>query len=116
MTAYAIAHLRTPTVNDDVAEYLERIQGTLDRFGGRFLVHGGTVDILEGMWPGTVVVIEFPDTDSAHSWYNSHEYQEILPLRTSNIEGDAVIVAGVGPGYDAALTAAAMRAAANEAS
>ena len=38
--AYAIAHLRTPQFNDDVLDYLERIQATLDPFGGRFLVHG----------------------------------------------------------------------------
>ncbi|MFC7548652.1 DUF1330 domain-containing protein [Plantactinospora sp. GCM10030261] len=110
MAGYAIAHLRTPTGNDEVFEYLERIQATLDPFNGRFLVHGGTVDVLEGTWPGTIVIIEFPDTDSAHAWYDSAEYQTILPLRTGNIEGEAVIVAGVEPGYDASMTAATMRA------
>ena len=39
MTAYAIAHLRNPNINDDVLDYIERIQDTLDPFGGRFLVH-----------------------------------------------------------------------------
>ena len=58
--AYAIAHLRTPRINDDVIEYIERIQATLDPFGGRSLVHGGEVDVKEGPWPGTIVVIEFP--------------------------------------------------------
>ena len=38
-TAYAVAHLRTPTLNEDVVEYLERIQDTMDPFGGRFAVH-----------------------------------------------------------------------------
>ncbi|GAB3836514.1 DUF1330 domain-containing protein [Micromonospora andamanensis] len=116
MAGYAIAHLRTPTANDEVFEYLERIQATLDPFNGRFLVHGGALDVLEGTWPGAVVVIEFPDTDSAHSWYDSAAYQAILPLRTGNIEADAVIVAGVGPAYDASSTAAAMRAQINGAS
>ena len=44
-SAYAIAHLRTPQLNDDVLDYLERIQATLDPFGGRFLVHGAEVEI-----------------------------------------------------------------------
>ena len=52
MTAYAIAHLRTPQVNDDVLEYLDRIQPTLDPFDGRFVVHGATVEVLEGSGPG----------------------------------------------------------------
>ena len=109
-TAYAIAHLRDPQINDDVLEYLERIQSTLDPFGGRFVVHGATVDVREGEWPGTIVILEFPDVDRARAWYESSEYQEILPLRTGNIEGDALVVAGVEQPYSAAATAAALRA------
>src|ERR671919_1740009 len=82
MAAYALAHLRTPKINDDVLEYLERIQATLDPYHGRFLVHGAEVDVMEGPWPGTVVVIEFPDVSAAHAWYDSPAYQAILPLRT----------------------------------
>src|SRR5262245_5003535 len=107
MPAYALAHLRTPTVNDDVIEYIDRIQGTLDPFGGRFLVHGPpSVFVAEGDWPGTVVIIEFPDEDAARGWYASPAYLEILPLRTNHIEGDAILVPGVPAGYDARVTAA----------
>ena len=45
MPAYALAHLRTPQINDEVLEYIERIQATLDPYGGRFLVHGAEVDV-----------------------------------------------------------------------
>ena len=110
MTAYAIAHLRTPQINDDVLEYIERIQATLDPHGGRFLVHGAEVDVKEGPWPGTIVIIGFPDLAAAQSWYASPAYQEILPLRTDHIEGSAVIVDGVAPDYDPAHTAARLRA------
>jgi uncharacterized protein (DUF1330 family) len=109
MPAYALAHLRTPQINDEVLEYIERIQATLDPFDGQFLVHGAEVDVKEGPWPGTVVVIEFPDRGAAQAWYDSPAYQAILPLRTDNIDGSAVIVAGVGPDYDPAHTAAALR-------
>ena len=91
-SAYAIAHLRTPQLNDDVLDYLERIQATLDPFGGRFLVHGAEVEVIEGTWPGTIVIIEFPGVDEAHRWYESRAYQEILPLRTDHIDGEAIIV------------------------
>jgi uncharacterized protein (DUF1330 family) len=109
MAAYALAHLRTPQINDDVLGYIERIQATLDPFGGRFLVHGATVEVIEGSWPGTVVILEFPAADAARAWYASPAYQEILPLRTTNIEGDTIIVDGVPPNYDAAHTAAVLR-------
>jgi uncharacterized protein (DUF1330 family) len=109
MPAYGLAHLRTPQINDDVLEYIERIQATLDPFGGRFLVHGPQVEVVEGTWPGSVVILEFPDTEAARAWYESPAYQEILPLRTNHIEGDVILVDGVPPGYDPARTAAALR-------
>jgi len=108
MTAYAIAHLHTPQVNPEVIDYIERIQDTLDPFGGRFLVHGAEVVVKEGPFPGTVVVVEFPDVESAEQWYASDGYQAILPLRTSNIDGTAIIVDGVPEGYDPRATAASL--------
>src|SRR5262245_56309398 len=112
MTAYALAHLRTPTINDDTLEYIERIQGTMNPYGGRFLVHGTDVDIVEGEWPGTVVILEFPDLAKARAWYKSPAYQEILPLRIKSIDGDTILVDGVGPDYDAAHTASKLKKAA----
>lgn len=111
MSAYAIAHLHTPTLNDDVFDYLERIQGTLDPFAGRFLVHGPNVEVREGVWPGTIVVIAFPDVIAARGWYESPEYQAILPLRTDHIDGTAIIVEGVADGYDPAALVRAARSA-----
>lgn len=108
--AYAIAHLHDPQINGDVLDYLERIQATLDPFGGRFLVHGATVEVREGDWPGTIVIITFPDVEQARAWYESAGYQEILHLRTDHIHGSAIIVEGVEPDYDVNHTAATLRA------
>ncbi|WBB56747.1 DUF1330 domain-containing protein [Verrucosispora sp. WMMD573] len=110
MPAFALAHLRNPQVNEDILTYLERIQATLEPFGGRFVVHGPEVDVREGEWPGSVVILEFPDRQQAHAWYDSPAYQEILPLRTRHIDASAIIFDGVGPGYDPGQTAAALRA------
>jgi len=107
--AYAIAHLHNPTANEDVVEYLERIQATLDPHHGRFLVHGPAVEVREGEWPGTIVILEFPGLDEARSWYASPAYQDILHLRTDHIDGSAILVRGVPADYDARRTADAMR-------
>ncbi|MFJ7202536.1 DUF1330 domain-containing protein [Streptomyces sp. NPDC098789] len=112
MTAYAIAHIRPDTMHVDVLRYIEEIQATMDPFGGAFLVHGTTPEVLEGPFPGTVVLISFPDLDRARAWYASPAYQEILPLRTRHMPGEVVLLDGVAPGYDATRTAAALREAA----
>ena len=95
MNAYAVAHLRSVDVGPDIVRYLERIDDTLEPFGGRFIIHGGENDVLEGDWPGDLIVIEFPDRASATGWYESPAYQEILHLRTDNSDGAAIIVDGV---------------------
>jgi uncharacterized protein (DUF1330 family) len=110
MAAYALAHLRPVSVNDEVLQYIEAIQETMDPYGGRFLVHGGEVEVEEGNWPGTVVIIEFPDLAAIRAWYASAAYQQILPLRTANVPGDVIIVDGVSPDYHPRTTAAQLRA------
>jgi uncharacterized protein (DUF1330 family) len=112
MSAYAIAHLLPGPAHPDVFEYLEKIQGTLDPFGGHFLVHGGTTHVLEGTWPGATVVLQFPGMDDARAWYASPAYRKILPLRTDHLTGDVILVEGVEPGHDSAGMGEAMRRAA----
>jgi uncharacterized protein (DUF1330 family) len=109
MTAYAFAHLRRAPIHGDVLEYMERLEAILAPFGGRHIVHGGTIDVLEGNWPGDVVIIEFPDMANARSWYRSSIYQEIKPLRTRHLEGEVILVEGVEPGHSSSQKAAELR-------
>ena len=101
MSGYAVAHIREVTMNAEIVTYLEQIDATLAPFGGRFVVHGGEVEPLEGLWPGHVVVIEFPDRGCARDWYWSTAYQSIVRLRTNNSCGDVVLVDGVGLAHKA---------------
>ena len=110
MPAYALAHLYETSNHPEVFEYIERIQSTMDPYGGRFVVHGAMPEVIEGEWPGTLVIIEFPDREQARRWYESAAYQEILHMRTDHIPGAAILVDGVGPNYDAVVTAAKLRA------
>lgn len=101
MTAYAIAHLRDVDLNAEIADYIRLIDETLTPFGGRFLIHGVTPEVMEGPWEGDLVVIAFPDRSAAHAWYASPAYQAILPLRTRNSRSAAIILNGVPDGYKA---------------
>ena len=95
MSAYAVAHMRQVTMGPPIVEYLERIDATLAPFDGRFVVHGGQVEVVEGTWPGHLIVIEFPDRARAHAWYHSAAYQQIVALRTDNSDSDVIVVDGV---------------------
>jgi len=102
MTAYAIAHLEDVRLGPEIIDYIKRIDETLVPFEGRFLIHGATPEIVEGPWPGDLVVIAFPDLERARAWYGSPAYRAILPLRTENSRSVTMIVKGVEPGYRAA--------------
>ncbi|MBT2470591.1 DUF1330 domain-containing protein [Streptomyces sp. ISL-66] len=115
MPAYGFAHLRSRRNHSDVIEYLQRIQATLDPFAGRFVIHGPPTQVVEGTWPGSMVLIEFPGVAEARAWYASPDYQAILHLRTDHIEGDLLLIDGVGPNYDPAERALTLRTEADRA-
>ena len=82
MTAYVIVRANVTDL-DKWKEYAAAAGPTSVPFGGKYIVRGGAVEGLEnfadeGM---RVVVLEFPDMDSARNWYNSVEYTEARKLR-----------------------------------
>jgi uncharacterized protein (DUF1330 family) len=113
MTTYLINHLRIPNgvPNSDGLTYLENVEATFKPFGGRWLVLDAPVEVLEGAWPGSVVLMEFPDMDAAKNWYHSPGYQKILTLRTGNAISDLILVDPVGLDFTSAAWARQIRAA-----
>jgi uncharacterized protein (DUF1330 family) len=64
--------------------------------GGRFVVRGGELAVLEGDWePTRLVVLEFEDLDAAKRWYASDEYQAAKQLREGAANLRMVAVQGV---------------------
>jgi uncharacterized protein (DUF1330 family) len=64
--------------------------------GGRFVVRGGELAVLEGDWdPTRLVVLEFPDLQAAKRWYESPEYQDAKRLRDGAARLNMVAVEGV---------------------
>jgi uncharacterized protein (DUF1330 family) len=94
MPAYIIADIQ---VTDPASyyQYQPLASASIARFGGRFAVRGGKVDLLEGApEPERIVVIEFPDTETARRWYSSDEYQNALKIRQSASRGRLFLVEG----------------------
>jgi uncharacterized protein (DUF1330 family) len=111
MSAYLINHLRIPggVPREEGLRYLEQVEATVKPYGGRWLAQG-EVRVVEGAWPGSVVLMEFPSLEAAQEWYESAEYRRILRLRTDNVISDLVLIEGVGPGFSTARLAGQIRA------
>ena len=94
MKGYVIANIDVRDAGGYEA-YRSRTADVVAKYGGRFLVRGGAVEVREGD-PGIsrFVVLEFPDMDAARTFYDSPEYQAILPHRWDNSVGTLFLVEG----------------------
>jgi len=96
MPAYLISDV---TVRDPAAfeTYRSRAAASIAAFGGRYLVRGGELAVLEGARrPTALVIVEFPDLGAARRWYASPEYAQALAVRDQALERSLVLVDGVG--------------------
>ena len=76
--------------------YVAAVSDTIAKHGGRYLVRGGATKLVEGgPEPKIFVILEFPDAATFDRWYNSSEYQNILPYRLENSKGRLFTVEGV---------------------
>ena len=95
MPAYFVAELEI-TDQTGMDPYRAAVPAALEQYGGRFLTRGGATELVEGgPEPKRVVILEFADKAAVKRWYNSPEYQKILPMRLDNATGRAFIVEGV---------------------
>jgi uncharacterized protein (DUF1330 family) len=77
-------------------EYRAQVPAVLAKYGGRFLVRGPQVTVLEGKYDGQrLVVIEFPSMAQLEAFYRSPEYAPLITLRTSASTGNMWAVPGV---------------------
>ena len=64
MSAYVICDIEV-TDSAGYQEYAQQAPPTIARHGGRYLVRGGAVDVLEGEWtPNRLVVLEFDSVEA----------------------------------------------------
>jgi uncharacterized protein (DUF1330 family) len=112
MATYLINHLRIPggVPNEEGLPYLEQVESTVKEYGGKWLAQGEG-RVIERAWPGSVVLMEFPNMGAAESWYHSAEYQRILHLRTDNAISDLILIDGVEPDFSVAGFARRIRGA-----
>lgn len=94
MPAYFIVDLEV-TDPAGFEEYRKLVPGTIQQYGGRYLVRGGAAEALEGDWqPKRVVVLEFPSLEQAKRWYNSEDYRDPKALRCKTARTNLILVEG----------------------
>lgn len=93
MATYLINHLRIPgdVPNESALAYLDQVEATVSPYGGKWLAQG-PITVVEGAWPGSVVLMVFPNRELFNRWYDSPEYTALRPLRVKSAISDIVVI------------------------
>jgi uncharacterized protein (DUF1330 family) len=96
MTALFVVELTVKNA-DKLKEYSAQTPAILKKFNGALLMKGKPSQIHASTNPSaaydTVVVFQFPSKEEALGWYNSPEYQALLPLRDEAMDSSFKLAA-----------------------
>jgi len=95
MSAFIIVDTKIKDA-DAYEEYKRLARPIAEKFGGVYRTRGGDIKVLESdLWsPTRIVIVEFPDVESAERFANSDEYAPVKAIRHANAECTLIIVDG----------------------
>jgi uncharacterized protein (DUF1330 family) len=95
MPVYVVAQGRIEN-REMLDQYVAKVIPTIQSGGGRILGFDESPEVVEGElgYPRTVI-LEFPSREVFRAWYDSAEYQTILPLRLESTPGTLIVVNGL---------------------
>ena len=93
MPAYVISEVRILD-QDLIHNYRDRAAASIEKYGGRYLVRSGAVELVEGERDKQFIIVEFPDMARAREWYRSPEYAEALKFRYAALDRTLVFAEG----------------------
>jgi uncharacterized protein (DUF1330 family) len=92
--AYIVVDLEI-TDPENYEEYKRQAGATVEKYGGKYPVRGGSCETLEGDWhPKRIVVLEFRNAAAAKAWLNSPEYSEPRKMRHRTANTQMILVEG----------------------
>jgi uncharacterized protein (DUF1330 family) len=95
MPAYLVTTI-TVTNPERFQEYRKLAGPAVAQYGGKYLVRGGERTVLEGKFEANrLVVVEFPSSEDAKTFYNSPEYQAARQKRIGACDFNMVLAEGV---------------------
>jgi uncharacterized protein (DUF1330 family) len=95
MPAYlvSIVNMKDP---DAYLEYAKLANHAAAQHGGRFLLRGAPLEVLEGVAPGNrVVVSEWESADKARAYYHSPEYSLARARRQAAAQATILLFEGL---------------------
>ncbi|WIB26849.1 DUF1330 domain-containing protein [Curtobacterium sp. MCSS17_015] len=75
--------------------YSESTPGTVEEFGGRFVVLGAQPTIAEGDAGIVLAVVEWPDMETLEAWYDSEEYAPARQIAATAMRRRLVFLPGL---------------------
>ncbi|MDO5351035.1 MAG: DUF1330 domain-containing protein [Lachnospiraceae bacterium] len=73
--------------------YIEKVKPIVERYGGIYLLRSEQIESLsQKRSPQRVIIIHFPNYEHLQRCFASKEYQEIMAMRTENVDARALIV------------------------
>jgi uncharacterized protein (DUF1330 family) len=96
MAAYVISEVE-PLEQESFEQYRSLAKESIEQHGGRYLVRAALPEAAEGDWPSQrrLVIVEFPDMDTARRWYSSDSYAKALAFRDRGLSRRLVFVEGI---------------------
>ena len=93
------AYLIVDTLLNDAnlyEQYKVKARPLIEKFGGEYLARGGRMTLREtDLWsPTRLVLVRFPDIETANRCLDSLDYQQILPISKKSARRTAVILEG----------------------
>ncbi|HXP26936.1 MAG TPA: DUF1330 domain-containing protein [Steroidobacteraceae bacterium] len=93
------AYLIVDTLLNDAnlyEQYKVKARPLIEKFGGEYLARGGRMTLREtDLWsPTRLVLVRFPDVETANRCLDSLDYQQILPISKKSARRTAVILEG----------------------
>ena len=81
---------------DLFGEFFERVTGTVEAHGGRFVARGGAIEVRLGSWtPKRLAIVEFGSMEQARTWLDSPEYTALDDLRSRAANINMVVTEGL---------------------
>jgi uncharacterized protein (DUF1330 family) len=89
--AYVVADIEI-TDPDSYEQYKPLAAQSIKQYGGKVVARGGPIELLEGSWkPSRLVILEFESADAAHRWHNSPEYGAAKGIRQQASRSNVIL-------------------------
>jgi uncharacterized protein (DUF1330 family) len=99
VAAYVVVEVLEVMDERTYAQYRAAVDANVAASGGQYLVRGGPVQLLEGVWaPKRLVMVRFDSSEAARDWWSGPGYHDLKAMRQSSTRINMIIVEGLRDG------------------